>query len=100
MTSLLMSFNKQLLSIFSVENSLFYIYNILNLFTKYQGASLVAQLVKNLPAMQETQVQFLGQEDPLEKEMATHSSILAWRIPWTEEPGRLQSMRSEESDMT
>ena len=89
MTSLLISFNKQLLSIFSVENSLFYIYNILNLFTKYQGASLVAQSVKNLPAMQETQVQFLGQEDPLEKEMATHSSILAWRIPWTEEPGGL-----------
>ena len=97
MTSLLMSFNKQLLSIFSVENSLFYIYNILNLFTKYQGASLVAQLVKNLPAMQETQVQFLGQEDPLEKEMATHSSILAWRIPWTEEPGRQQSVGSQES---
>ena len=84
MTSLLISFNKQLLSIFSVENSLFYIYNILNLFTKYQGASLVAQSVKNLPAMQETQVQFLGQEDPLEKEMETHSSILDWRIPWTE----------------
>ena len=55
-------------------------------------ASLVAQLVKNLPAMQETLVQFLGQEDPLEKEMATHSSILAWRIPGTEEPGGLQSM--------
>ena len=54
--------------------------------------SLVAQSVKNLPAMQETQVQFLGWEDPLEKEMATHSSILTWRIPWTEEPGRLQSM--------
>ena len=49
-------------------------------------ASLVAQLVKNLPAMQETQVRFLGWEDPLEKEMATHSSILAWRIPWTEDP--------------
>ena len=47
---------------------------------------LIAQSVKNLPAMQETQVQFLSQEDPLEKEMATHSSILAWRIPWTEEP--------------
>ena len=45
-----------------------------------------------MPAMQETQVQFLGQEDPLEKEMATHSSILAWEIPWTEEPGALQSM--------
>ena len=54
-------------------------------------ASLVAQMVKNLPAMQETQVQSLGQEDPLEKGMATHSSILAWRIPWTEEPGGLQS---------
>jgi len=53
------------------------------------GASLVAQIVKNLPAMQETQVQSLGYEDPLEEEMATHSSILAWRIPWTEEPGRL-----------
>ena len=59
------------------------------------GASLVAQLVKNLPAMQETQVQSLGREDPLEKGMVTHSSILAWRIPWTEEPGRLQSMRSQ-----
>ena len=49
-------------------------------------------MVKNLPAMQETQVKFLGWEDPLEKEMATHSSTLAWRIPWTKEPGRLQSM--------
>ena len=56
------------------------------------GASLVAQMVKNLPAMRETQVQSLGQEDPLEKGMATHSSILAWRIPWTEEPGGPQSM--------
>ena len=55
-------------------------------------ASLVAQMVKNLPAMQETQVWSLGQEDPLEKEMATHSSILAWKIPWTEEPRGLQSM--------
>ena len=54
--------------------------------------SLVAQMVKNLPAMPETWIQFLGQEDPLEKGMATHSSILAWRIPWTEKPGRLQSM--------
>ena len=50
--------------------------------------------------MQETQVQFLGQEDPLEKEMATHSSILAWRTPWTEEPGRLQSMGLQELDTT
>ena len=56
------------------------------------GASLVAQRVKRLPAMQETWVQSLGQEDPLEKEMATHSSTLAWKIPWTEKPGRLQSM--------
>ena len=54
------------------------------------GASLVAQMVKNLPELQETQVQSLGQEDPLEKGMATHSSILAWRIPWTEEPSGLQ----------
>ena len=52
-------------------------------------------MVKNLPAMQETQVQALGQKDPLEKEMATHSSILAWRIPWTEDPGGLQSMGSQ-----
>ena len=51
-------------------------------------------MIKNLPAFQETQVQSLGQEDPLEEEMATHSSILAWRIPWTEKPGRLQSMGS------
>ena len=57
--------------------------------------SLVAQTVKNLPAMQGTHVQSLGQEDPLEKDMATHSSILAWRIPWTKEPGRLQSMGSQ-----
>ena len=56
------------------------------------GASLVAQMVKRLPAMQETQVQSLGRDDPLEKEMATHSRTLAWKIPWTEEPGRLQSM--------
>ena len=54
-------------------------------------SSLVAQMVKRLPVMQETWVQSLVQEDPLEKEMATHSSILAWRIPWMEEPGRLQS---------
>ena len=52
----------------------------------------VVQMVKSLPATQETQVQSLGQEDPLEKEMASHSSILAYRIPWTEEPGGLQSM--------
>ena len=57
--------------------------------------SLVAQMVKNLPAMWETQVPSLGRKDPLEKEMATRSSILAWRIPWMEEPGRLQSMGSQ-----
>ena len=59
-------------------------------------ASLVAQMVKNLPAMQEIQVRSLGQEDPLEKETATCSSILAWKIPWTEELGRLQFMGSQE----
>ena len=59
------------------------------------GASLVAQRVNRLPAVRETGVQFLNQEDSLEKEMATHSSTLAWKIPWTEEPGRLQSMGSQ-----
>ena len=59
------------------------------------GASLVAQRLKRLPAMQETWVRALGREDPLEKEMATHSSTIAWKIPWTEEPGRLQSMGSQ-----
>ena len=54
--------------------------------------SLVTQTVKHLPAMRETQVQYLGWVDPLEKAMATHSSTLAWKIPWMEEPGRLQSM--------
>ena len=62
---------------------------------KVKWSFLVAQMVKNLPATQETQVQFLVQEDPLEKEMATYSSVLAWRIPWTEEPGRLQSKGSQ-----
>ena len=58
-------------------------------------ASLVAQTVRNLPAMQETWVQSLDRKDPLEKEMATHCSSLGWRIPWTEEPGGLQSMGSQ-----
>ena len=58
----------------------------------------MTQILKNLPAMRETQVQFLGQEDPLEKEMAIHSSILAWEIPWTEEAGRLQSMGTQKSE--
>ena len=61
----------------------------------YLAASLVAQTVKNLPAVLEAQVRPLGWEDPLEKGMATHSSILSWRIPWTEESGRLQSMGSQ-----
>ena len=56
------------------------------------GASLVTESVKNPPALQEMRVRFLGLEDPLEKEMAIHSRVLAWKIPWTEEPGRLQSM--------
>ena len=60
-----------------------------------QWASLVAQIVENLPAMKETQVQSLGQEDPLEKGMANHSHFLAWIIPWTEKPGGLQSIRSQ-----
>ena len=59
------------------------------------GASLVVQMVKRMPAMRETRVQSLGQEDPLEKEMAAHSCTLAWKIPWMEEPGRLQSMGSQ-----
>ena len=59
------------------------------------GASLLAQRVKRLPTMRETWVGCLGREDPLEKEMATHSSILAWKIPWIEDPGRLQSMGSQ-----
>ena len=62
---------------------------------QFARASLVAQLVKNLPAMQETWVQSLGWEDPLEEGMATHSNILDWRIPWTEEPGGLQSIGSQ-----
>ena len=59
------------------------------------GASLVVQMVKSLPAMQDTWAQSLGQEDPLEKEMAAYSSILAWKVPWTEKLGRLQSMGSQ-----
>ena len=65
-----------------------------------QSSSLVAQTVKRLPTVWETWVQSLGREDPLEKGMATHSSIIAWRIPWTEEPGGLQSKGHKESDTT
>ena len=68
------------------------IYKIILIFAR---ASLVAQMVKNLPPIWDSQVQSLGQEDPLEKRMATHSSILSWRIPWTEEPDRLQSTESQ-----
>ena len=67
--------------------------------TELHALPLVAQTVKNLFAMQETWVRFLGREGSLEKEMATHSSILAWKIPWTEEPGELQSWDHKESDM-
>ena len=65
----------------------------MEVFSNYHKARMVAQMVKNPPSMQETWVQSPGWEDPLEKGIATHSSILAWRIPWTEEPGGLQSMR-------
>ena len=71
-------------------------YNLYNYLEKTNHrVSLVAQTVKHLSAMQETRVQSLGWENPLEREMATHSSILAWKIPWTEEPGGLQSMGSK-----
>ena len=65
---------------------------------KRKRDAIIAQSVKHLSAMQETWVQFLDREDPLEKEMATHSSILAWKIPWTEKSGRLQFRGSEKSD--
>ena len=81
----------------TVTNKKFYLilpnFNFRKINLEY--SSLVAQRLKHLPAMQETRVQFLGQEDPLEKEMATHSSILAWRIPWMEEPGGPQSPGSQ-----
>ena len=70
------------------------------LWTALAVNSLVTQTVKNLPAMQETWVRFLGWENPLEKGIAIHCSILAWKMPWSEEPGRLQSMVSQESDTT
>ena len=71
--------------------------NIGTLFIALSRAFLIAQVVKRLPAMWETRVRALDLEDPLEKEMATYSSILAWKIPWTEEPGRLQSMGLQKS---
>ena len=69
-------------------------------YRRFPGAFLVAQMVKHLPTMRETWVRSLGRKDPLEKEMATHSSIFAWEIPWTEKPDELQSMWLQESDMT
>ena len=71
--------------------------NYFGVTTVVRGASPVAQVVKSLPAMQETPVRSLSWEDPLQKGMVTHSNILAWGIPWTEEPGRLQSMGSQKS---
>ena len=73
--------------------------NVFFFFFFCHWASLVAQRLKRLPAMRETWVRSLGQEDPLEKEMATYSSILAWRIPWTEEPGGLQSTESQRVEL-
>ena len=82
----------------SIYNNATLIYSLhvcyLRTFAVLIRALLVAKMAKTLPAVQETWVRSPGQEDPLEKEMATHSSILAWRIPWTEEPGGLQSMES------
>ena len=74
--------------------------NPLVLLVECKSATVVAQMVKNLPAVRETWVRSLGWEDPLEEGMATHFSILAWRIPWTEEPGGLQSLGRRESDTT
>ena len=71
-----------------MSTSIYFMYLHVPIFS----ASLATQMVKRLPTMRKTRVRPLGWEDPLEKEMATHSSILAWKIPWTEEPGRLQSM--------
>ena len=88
-------FKKCMLYILYMYTVLIHVY-----YTFIHWVSLVAQWVRNLPAIQETRVQSLGWEDPLEKEMATHSSILAWRSPWTEELDRLQSMGLQELDRT
>ena len=86
-------------SLYIVTKKFFLVMRTFKIYSQYSiindSHSLVTQMVKNLPAMQETQVRSLGWEDPLEEGMATHSSILAWRIPWTEEPGGLQSMGSQ-----
>ena len=81
--------------LFQRKKKTYNIYPCIYMHTHSVWASLVAQMVKHLSAMPETQVQSLGWEDPLEKEMAAHSSILAWKIPWTVEPGRLLSMGSQ-----
>ena len=73
---------------------------LISAFSSFTSISLISQLVKNPSAVQETHVRFLGREDPLEKEMATRSSILAWKIPWTEVPGGLCPWGYKESDMT
>ena len=83
------------LTLYSISNTLLCLGNYSNWNPLKWASFLVAQTVKNLPAMWETQVWSLNQEDPLEKEMTTHSSIFAWRIPWTEVPGGLQSMESQ-----
>ena len=80
--------------IFIIASS-FFLDTTFNPSVNHVWASLVVQTVRNLPALRKTWAKYLGQKDALEKEMATHSSILAWRIPWAEEPGRLQSMGSK-----
>ena len=86
-------------SLYIVTKNFFLVMRTFKIYSQYSiindSHSLVTQMVKNRPEMQETQVRSLGWEDPLEEGMATHSSILAWRIPWTEEPGGLQSMGSQ-----
>ena len=77
-----------------------YISAYIYIYTQLGWSFLIPQLVKNLPTMQETRVRFLGWEDRLEKEMAIHSSILVWKIPWTEEPGGLQSLGLQDLDTT
>ena len=84
---------QQTISLFFMSVTLFLL--ICGIYKKKEWASLVTHMVKNLPAIQETWFQSLGQEFALEKEMATHSSILAWEIPWTQEPGRLPPMGSQ-----
>ena len=83
-----------------ILNVVEYVQIFINAPFSFHWASPVAQTVKSLPAMQKAKVQSLGQEDPLEKEMATHYSILAWKIPWMEEPGRLQSVRLQRTQLS